>query len=479
MLALVAAAALGSAHFTATGLPECQRKVLEGVLYLHSFMYEDARASFQEAAKSRPCPIAHWGEAMTYDHPIWNDHDAAAGSAALAKLDGSEKVSPVEKGLIEAARALYGRATPEEGRAAWMERLQRLHEELPKDDEVSLFYALSLYANSNLGKNVKRAMQAAAIAMDVFERNPNHPGAAHYLIHACDSPDHAILALKAAQRYAQIAPAAGHALHMPSHIFVQLGMWADAEKSNIAAFAASQADARRKGEPRSKADWHSHYWLAAARLELGKPDLVLKMIDDIKALDDPKMLAQLNLEKHMWLEATRSWNKLDELFGAPEEPDYTAHRHMWVVRSRLDAAAEQGDVESAEKYGKQLMSFHMPFNPSFADYAAVAAPAKIAMAKSVRDPGLTPQAVDALRKLADKEDDGAIGPALSIPARETLGELLLRTPRFVEGEREFRRALEVRPNRLNALRGLAEAARGADDLRTAEDAQAKLTAQVH
>src|SRR5205085_10446727 len=120
-----------------------------------------------------------------------------------------------ERGLIEAARALFA-----SGKGAWLESLARLHADLPHDDEVALFHALALYATSGDGKDVKRAMQAAAIAMDVFQRRPNHPGAAHYLIHACDSPEHAILALKAARRYAQIAPSASHALHMPSHIFV-------------------------------------------------------------------------------------------------------------------------------------------------------------------------------------------------------------------------------------------------------------------
>src|SRR5437763_11294920 len=108
MLALLAAASLGSAHFVASGPPECQRKVLEGVLYLHSFMYDEARATFQAAQKEQPCAIAFWGEAMTYDHPLWSDKpDEAAGRAALAKIPAGAKLSPMERGLVEAARALY------------------------------------------------------------------------------------------------------------------------------------------------------------------------------------------------------------------------------------------------------------------------------------------------------------------------------------------------------------------------------------
>src|SRR5438067_3572033 len=237
MLALLLAANLGVSHFTATGPKACKQNVLQGVLYLHSFMYDDARDSFIAAEKAAPCPIAFWGEAMTFDHPLWGVQNATAGKAALEKMPANAKVSPMERGLIEAARALY-----KDGHAAWMERLGALQRELPDNDEVALFYSLALYTESNHGRNAQRAVLAANIARDVFEKNPDHPGAAHYFIHACDSPEMAHLALKAARRYSQIAPAASHALHMPSHIFVQLGMWREVEASNIASVKAGEAN---------------------------------------------------------------------------------------------------------------------------------------------------------------------------------------------------------------------------------------------
>src|SRR5437868_7729305 len=332
MLALLAAATLGSAHFTATGPRACREKVLQGVLFLHSFAYEDARETFVAAQKAAPCPIAFWGEAMTYDHPLWGEHDAEAGKAALAKIPAEARLSPMERGLIEAARALY-----EHDRAAWLDSLARLHADLPRDDEVALFHALALYATSNDGKDVKRAMRATAIAMDVFERNPNHPGAAHYLIHACDSPEHAILALKAARRYAQIAPSASHALHMPSHIFVQLGMWPEVEKSNQAAW---EAGAHHAGH----SEWHSYTWLAAARLQLGK--------DPIEMLERPRkagvwwVYAQI---AQAWLEETQRWDRTDELLGS-----VPADQQKLVVRARLDAAAALGDEAAAAAFAAKL-----------------------------------------------------------------------------------------------------------------------------
>src|SRR4051812_3739531 len=299
MLALILAASLGVSHFTATGPKACKENVLQGVLYLHSFVYADARDAFLAAEKAAPCPIAFWGEAMTYDHPIWDEQNSEAGKAALAKLPAGAKVSPMERGLIEAARALYN-----DGPAAWMERLGALQRELPNDDEVALFYSLALYSNSKHGQNTQRATLAANIARDIFEKNPNHPGAAHYFIHACDSPETAHLALKAARRYAQIAPSASHALHMPAHIFVQLGMWPEVEKSNQAAW---EAGAHHAGH----SEWHSYTWLAAARLQLGK--------DPIEMLDRPRKAGVWWVYAEIaqaWLEETQRWDRTEELLAA-------------------------------------------------------------------------------------------------------------------------------------------------------------------
>ena len=501
MLALLLAANLGVSHFTATGPRACQRHVLEGVLALHSFVYEDARDAFVEAARSAPCPIAFWGEAMTYDHPLWGEQDAAAGKAALARIPADAKLSPMERGLIEAARALY-----DSGHAAWMERLARLHDELPRDDEVALFYSLSLYANSEHGSDVKRAMQAAAIAQDVFERNPDHPGAAHYLIHACDSPDHAILALKAAQRYAQIAPAAGHALHMPSHIFVQLGMWPQVEASNLAAVKAGMEFVARHELPVSRADWHSYSWLAEARLEQGKSDEVLPMIARVRELAEQEASAALRYAQAMlalqWLSATQEWSRTDELLAmaplaAEDEPGfvdtqlkYQGQNHqpyeltarVFAARARLDAAAAADDETETTDAAAQWNAVRARFaakagyGPRYLEVGQLIAKAKEAQAHSLRNSGDIGEAIEATRAVAEIEDKlPASGPALWRPAREELGDLLVRSHRFAEAEEAFRKALDLRPNRLHALRGLEESAQSAGDARAAADAQSKLS----
>lgn len=504
MLALLLAANLGVSHFAATGPKACQRKVLEGVLALHSFVYEDARELFVEAEKAAPCPIAFWGEAMTHDHPLWGEADAAAGKAALARIPAGARVSPMERGLIEAARALF-----DSGHGAWMERLAELHAALPNDDEVALFYSLALYANSGQGANVKRAMEAAALAQGVFERNPDHPGAAHYLIHACDSPDHAALALKAARRYAQIAPAAGHALHMPSHIFVQLGMWPQVEASNLAAVKAGMDLVARHDLPVSRADWHSYSWLAEARLEQGRAEEVLPMIARLRELAAREKDAVLRSAQAMlalqWLSATEQWSRTDELLAmaplaAEDEPgyvdtqlEYEGQHHapyelkarLFAARARLDAAAASGDETETEEAAAQWTAVRARFaaragaGAQFLEAGQLVARAKRAQAHSLRNPGDIGEAIAAIRAVADGEDQQpASGPALWRPAREELGDLFVRSHRFAEAEAAYRRALELRPNRLHALRGLEESARSAGDARAAAAARAQLTAQV-
>jgi tetratricopeptide (TPR) repeat protein len=473
MVAILLAAGLGSVHFTATGSPACKANVLQGVLLLHSFVYDEAREAFGKA----DCPIARWGEAMTYDHPLWGEENLAAGRAALARLTAA-KVSTLETGLIEAARALYGEGDWEARHEAWLSKLAELHARLPQDDEAALFHALALYVCSHHGKDVKRAMEAVAIAQDVFARNPDHPGAAHYLIHAADTPDHAILALKAARRYARIAPASSHALHMPSHIFVQLGMWKDVESSNLAAFTAS--------EKRPRPDWHSYRWLAAARLELDKPQLVLPMLEMLRERMSREKSAELRWVYAQMAQMVLAQGAFDEkllapLHDLPGEEDtagghipYKLYAQSSELEARLEHAALQGDEAKARELAASLEALKL--SP---ERVRLLSAARIAQARSVRDPGSLNDATLATRALADFDDAQPVsGPAESTPAREQLGDLLMRTHRYLEAEREFQKALEVRPNRLHALKGLHESALGAGEPQIASSAQARIAQQV-
>ena len=241
VLAATPAPRFGVLDFPVTGNTECRRLFVTGMLQLHSFQYDDAHETFQAAEKADPrCAMALWGDAMAYSHPIWGEEQVQSAQAALAQVknDGDAEAQRARAPRRRAGalrhrrhqRAPPGLAPGDRARAP---RLPRRRRARPP--------ARARADRQQRGlPNTGRLMQATAIAMHVFQRKPNHPGAAHYFIHACDTPDHAVLALPAARKYARIAPASSHARHMPSHIFVQLGMWADSAASNEDSWAASE-----------------------------------------------------------------------------------------------------------------------------------------------------------------------------------------------------------------------------------------------
>ena len=259
---------LGELNFPTSGSAEAQEHFLRGVKYLHNFGFEDAAEAFQAAAKVEPgFALAYWGEALSHNHPLQPARDLETPRNALARLGSSpaeraaKAPTPREAGLLAAVEILYGEGEDAERASAYAEAMGRLAAQYPKDEEIQAFYAVALLgtvrhlgvswgAESTFGVRMK----AGAIAQEVFRKHPNHPGAAHYIIHAFDDPVHAPLALTAAQRYAAIAPDVSHALHMPSHIFIQHGMWAEVVASNEASYHAAFAKwPRRDSFPRLSA----------------------------------------------------------------------------------------------------------------------------------------------------------------------------------------------------------------------------------
>ena len=222
---------------------------------------------------------------MSYNHPLWAQLDLPAAKKALERLaptlEGrlAKAHTDKEKAYLEAVNQLFYAPGDKLARDnAYSDAMARLYERWPDDHEVSIFYALSLLGTVRPGdKGFRRQALAASIAIKVFQENPNHPGAAHFIIHAFDDPDHAILALPAARVYAKIAPAAPHALHMPSHIFVQLGMWQDVVASNIVAHKAAVDLIARMHLPEGREDFHTLSWLEYANLMLGKFDEARRM----------------------------------------------------------------------------------------------------------------------------------------------------------------------------------------------------------
>ena len=240
---------LGVVDFPTSGPPDAQVHFLRGAAMLHSFGLEDAALEFRQAQALAPdFAMAHWGEAMSYNHPLQRFREWDLPRQALERLGPTREArvakAPTEreKGFVRAVDALFfGAGEETDRRVAYADEMERLAAAYPDDHEVQAFYALALLAtSSDYGYEPYRTnVKAGAIALQVFDENPDHPGAAHYIIHAFDDPIHAAIALPAATRFAAIAPGVVHALHMPSHIFIQLGMWDDVSSSNAASYAAA------------------------------------------------------------------------------------------------------------------------------------------------------------------------------------------------------------------------------------------------
>ncbi len=267
-----APSSLGVFSFPTSGTVEAQTHFHRGVGALHSFWYEEAVSAFREATQVQPdFLMGYWGEAMTYNHPIWQEEDLQAARKVLEGIPKNIKATPREHAYINAVRILYGEGSKEIRDRAYASAMEQIHQKYPEDLEAATFYTLALLGVAQHHKRgSKTYVKAGALALEIMKKNPQHPGAAHYAIHAFDDPLHAILALPAAQQYAQIAPEAHHAQHMPAHIFLQLGMWPESARSNQAGWDDSVAWTRKAGLPLSFRDYHSLYWLHYTYLQQGR-----------------------------------------------------------------------------------------------------------------------------------------------------------------------------------------------------------------
>jgi len=318
---------LGVIDFPTSGSPSAQPLFIKGVLLLHSFEYDDAREAFVEAEKADPAfAMAYWGEAMTFNQPVWQRTAPDLAKAALNKLaptaDARRAKAPTEKekDWIGAVERLYGPGEKLARDLAYADAMKRMAEKYASDDEVKAFYALSLLGTSHNGRDVAIYMRAAAIVEQVYAKNPQHPGAAHYLIHCYDDPIHAPLGLRFADAYSKIAPAASHALHMPSHIYVAMGMWDESAAINERSVKA--ADARRDARKLDvdQRGFHALLWLVYTYTQQGRYDearTVLGQIDAAaKESGSERTRSHLALARAAFLIETRKWGEAK----APVDP---------------------------------------------------------------------------------------------------------------------------------------------------------------
>ena len=271
-----AAQNFGSVNFPTSGAAEAQPYFEAGLLLLHNFEYEDAAAQFRKAREIDPgFAMAFWGEAHTHNHPIWMQQDRDAALAILEQYapttaERLARVStPRERDWFETVEVLYGDGPKQARDFLYRDAMRRLSEKYPDDHDAATLYALSLLGTAHDGRDFAIYMKAAAVAQPVFEANPMHPGAAHYIIHAFDDPIHAPLGLPAARAYSEIAPDASHAQHMTSHIFVAMGLWDDAVTANVRARDVQNAGLDRNGR-RTNVCGHYTSWLHYGHLQQGR-----------------------------------------------------------------------------------------------------------------------------------------------------------------------------------------------------------------
>jgi tetratricopeptide (TPR) repeat protein len=306
---------LGKVDFPTSGSEKAQRHFLRGVAALHSFWFEEALEAFRESTQAEPdFMMGYWGEAMAHNHPLWSEQDTQAARKVLEKIKDTSRLTSRERAYLTVVKILYGEGDKLARDRAYAAAMEKLYRDYPDDLEAACFYSLALLGTVRPGdKGYGRQMRAAAIALKVYRQNPNHPGAAHYIIHAFDDPEHAILALPAARRYAEIAPEAHHARHMPSHIFVQLGMWPETVASNESSWTASSEWVKRKGLSITEQDYHSLQWLLYGYLQQGryrKAEDLLSLMSQLvkKSGNDSGMKSSYTRMAGVFVAETERWD---------------------------------------------------------------------------------------------------------------------------------------------------------------------------
>ncbi len=472
---------LGTVDFPTSASPPAQTAFVRGVLYLHSFEYASAAASFQESQRLEPgFAMAYWGEAMTLNHPVWNEQDRAGAQAVLDRLaptpEARQARTPTdrERRFLAAVEQLYGDSGSKPRRDTLYARsMEGLAAAYPDDAEAQAFYALALLGLSQGARVVPTYMRAGAISLALMQQYPDHPGAAHYTIHSFDDPDHAILGLPAARAYSRIAPAAPHAQHMTTHIFLALGMWNEVVSQNVIASGPNPAAWR----PGHYTEW-LHYGLLQLGRSAGADSLYRRTLANIGTTPSAGRTSSALMMHAGQIINAEAWSgPLIELRPASTNGSRGARAAEAFATGY--AALRRGDHAAAEAEAARLRG--IAAEPGAAgdetQSGAVRALDNALAAASAFHSGQVDTALRLIREAAASEDAMAVefGPPTVVkPTHELLGEMLLSLGRPAEAQQAFTQALAQYPNRLLSLRGLVAASRAAGDTEVAMKAEGQL-----
>jgi tetratricopeptide (TPR) repeat protein len=464
---------LGKVSFPISCDPASQAPFERGVALLHSFGYEDAEQQFSEITQKDPgCAMAHWGIAMSLFHQIWERPQntvLARGHGEIEKAQQIGAKTERERAYISALGVFYSVHEKKDylkQAAAYSDAMAKLYQQYPADLEAGAFYAQSLLASEPPGDESHAARRKAiAVLNPLFEKQPEHPGLAHYIIHTCDTPDLAPLALTAARRYAEIAPSSAHAVHMPSHIFARLGLWQEDIAANQKSVALTEkSTAMYMGGH----ELHAMHFLLYAYMQTGQDEAAKQILDKSKQIlarapahgDDTGMLEYYNyaaadfpaiyaLEMQHWQEAA----------ALPPNPNIAPIDQMTIYWARTIGSARLGDVEATRQNAQMFSELEDAVRKSKDAYMldgprvrANEVKAWLAFAEKRND-----DALQLMRQIADTQDKVGKGE-VDIPAREMLADMLLELKQPENALAEYERSMKIDPNRFNGLAGAARAA---------------------
>jgi tetratricopeptide (TPR) repeat protein len=480
----VLAAQLGKINFPTSCSPTAQPTMEKGVALLHSFQYQQSEQTFGDAAQQDPhCAMAYWGKAMALYHQLWDfpgPHTLREGRGDLEQAAKIEGTTEREREYISAALAFYqdNSDLSHEARArAYSEAMAKLYRDNPKDIDAAAFYGLSLVALAEYNDHdLADREKALAILGPLLVADPDHPGAAHYIIHASDTPELASQGLEAARMYAKIAPDSSHALHMPAHIFTRLGLWQESINSNVAAMAAAAKDTQMHMAD-AHYETHAMDFLDYAYLQSGQEakaeDLVkaltsvpganTRTIENMQAIFE----ARNALELHHWKAAAS--------LTVRNIPLRDLGVTYWV---KTIGAARTGDVDGAKQYLQKLIEADEASNKHEKDmgnkiYPGEGVEQREAEAWLAYAEGKSSEAVKVIRQAAEREESEHVD-SLTMPAREMLADLFVELKQPSEALTEYQAALKISPNRFDSLYGAARAAESAGKPQEARDYFARL-----
>jgi tetratricopeptide (TPR) repeat protein len=462
---------LGTVYFETSCNPELQPEFNRAIALLHSFWHNEAQQVFEKIATADPnCAIAYWGEAMSHFHlglswPI--PADLTAGAEALNKADAAKEKTPREAAYIRALRVLYDTFKPDDSWvyfSRYAEAMAGIEAAYPSDVEAKVFHALALIlAESPDDVDLVETKKAVQVLTPLLSEYPDHPGVAHYLIHACDTPQLALQGLEAARRYAQIAPASPHALHMPGHIFARLGLWQEDIRSNLASKEAAENTASMRVGAENRL--HAMEFLEYAYLQIGHDEEARAIIAEGKTIPqsevDPRYgtyyaIVQARFPTMFAIE-THDWHMAAH--AEPIEGDYGSGRWLTLLSHAIaaghlrDRALANATLKATQVLAEE-QSKGRPLPRSGTAEATV--PDEIQAWTDFANGDLS-GAIHLLLPIADRQDRVGKGE-LDLPVREMVAEMYLIKGKADKALREYQASLVSDPNRFNALLGAGKAA---------------------